>query len=531
MKNMVNIINFVRGVEPREGRNIDLEEPVKEQIRLLRENRLRGTFLLQYDALLNENFVQLMYSCADICEIGIWLEVVQPQVENIGETWKGRYSWDWYNDVGFLIGYEPRVRLRLIDEIMSKFHDTFGYYPKSAGAWHIDAVSLAYLEKKYQIKACCICRDQVGSDGYTMQGGYYNQAYYPSKNNSFCPAQKKENQISVPVFRMLGSDPVYEYDHQVIHYDGVLKRTPTLEPIGLGGIEEWCDWFFAEVFDGTGLAFQYTQAGQENSFGWHGMCKGLTYQHALIRKLAERKKIEVMTLGESGEWYQENFDMTPAATYTAKNDFAGLGYQSVWYSSRYYRTNVMYDHGTVRFRDLYLFQEQYEEKYLRNRCSTHSCEYRNLPVMDGALYTAPKSGEPAGIYLTDGKNKIIWDEFEYREQGGVAKITLKSGENSAEITFGESSIEVCSDMENLQLYAVYNGEHLFGKHTSDDATFTNRNSAGTNLTYVTEAVSKDDKILFTFDGWKYGISVKQEKVQKKTKKGIRYFILILESLC
>lgn len=516
MKNIVNIINFVRGVEPREDRNIDLVKPVEEQIQLLRENHLRGTFLLQYDALMNETFVQLMKSCADICEIGIWLEVVQPQVENIGETWNGRYSWDWYNDVGFLIGYEPQIRLRLIDEIMSKFYYIFGCYPRSVGAWHIDAVSLAYLETKYQIKACCICRDQVGSDGYTMQGGYYNQAYYPSKKNSFCPAQKRENQISVPVFRMLGSDPIYEYDHQVIHYKDILNRTPTLEPIGLGGVERWCDWFFGEIFDGTGLVFQYTQAGQENSFGWSGMCKGLLYQHALIRKLAKQKKIEVMTLGESGEWYQEHFGVTPAATYTAKNDFAGLGYRSVWYSSRYYRTNVMFDHGSVRFRDLYVFDEKYEEKYLRNRCSTHSCEYRNLPVMDGALYTNAQNGEPAGIYFMDGENKIIWDQFEYSEQNHIAKIGLKSGKNSAEITFYEKSIEICSDMENLQLHAVYDVEHLFGKHTSDNATFTNRNSAGTSLTYVTEAVSKDNRILFVFDGWKYEITVKQGKLAGST---------------
>ena len=177
MKNIVNIINFVRGVEPREGRNINLVQPVREQVRLLRENGLRGTFLLQYDAMLNDAYVEILKSCQDICELGVWLEIVQPLVENIGQTWKGRYPWDWYNDVGFLIGYQPEERIFLIDEIMSKFYKVFGYYPQSVGAWHVDAVSLAYLEEKYHIKACCICRDQVGTDGYTMQGGYFNQAY------------------------------------------------------------------------------------------------------------------------------------------------------------------------------------------------------------------------------------------------------------------------------------------------------------------------------------------------------------------
>ena len=79
MKNIVNIINFVRGVEPRPGReNLDLVKPVKEQIALLRKFHLRGTFLLEYDALINDTYIELMKSCADICEVGLWLEIVQP---------------------------------------------------------------------------------------------------------------------------------------------------------------------------------------------------------------------------------------------------------------------------------------------------------------------------------------------------------------------------------------------------------------------------------------------------------------------
>ena len=155
MKNIVNIINFVRGVEPR-PRDIDLQKPVIEQIRLLRENGLRGTFLLQYDALIDKSYLKLMDSCKDICEIGLWLEIVQPLVEKIGEPWRGRYSWDWHNDVGFLIGYEPQVRIRLIDAAMEQFKTTFGYYPESVGSWHIDAVSMKYLAEKYNVVACCI---------------------------------------------------------------------------------------------------------------------------------------------------------------------------------------------------------------------------------------------------------------------------------------------------------------------------------------------------------------------------------------
>ena len=58
----------------------------------------------------------------------------------------------------------------------------------------------------------CICKEQIGTDGYTLWGGYWNQAYYPSRLNAFMPAQTERLQIDVPIFRMLGSDPIYQYD-------------------------------------------------------------------------------------------------------------------------------------------------------------------------------------------------------------------------------------------------------------------------------------------------------------------------------
>lgn len=50
-----------------------------------------------------------------------------------------------------------------------------------------------------------------GDGGYTIWGGYWNQAIIPSRVNAYMPAQTEEGQIPVPIFRMLGSDPIYQY--------------------------------------------------------------------------------------------------------------------------------------------------------------------------------------------------------------------------------------------------------------------------------------------------------------------------------
>ena len=139
---------------------------------------------------------------------------MQALAEDAGIAWRGRagYSWDWYANVGFSVGYTPEERRKLVDTYMKKYHNVFGCYPKSFGSWLIDAYTLRYMHEAYGVNASCNCRDQWGTDGYTLWGGYYGNAYYPSKSNVLCPADKAENQIDVPIFRMLGSDPIYQYD-------------------------------------------------------------------------------------------------------------------------------------------------------------------------------------------------------------------------------------------------------------------------------------------------------------------------------
>ena len=54
---IVNIVNFIRGVEPRV--QVDLVEPVAKQIELARKHRLPTTWLIQYDALLRPEITEL----------------------------------------------------------------------------------------------------------------------------------------------------------------------------------------------------------------------------------------------------------------------------------------------------------------------------------------------------------------------------------------------------------------------------------------------------------------------------------------
>ena len=57
-KRIMNVVNFVRGVEPRD-KNADLYTPVVNQIEFNRRYNIPATFLLQYDAMLRRDFRHL----------------------------------------------------------------------------------------------------------------------------------------------------------------------------------------------------------------------------------------------------------------------------------------------------------------------------------------------------------------------------------------------------------------------------------------------------------------------------------------
>lgn len=399
---IVNIVNFIRQTEPRDPAITDqvLFETVEEQVRLLRSHSLRGTFLLQYDALINPAYRELMGSEMERgSEVGAWWEITEPHVKAAGIEWRGRYPWDWHADVGFSTGYTPEERERLVDVYMEEFRSAFGVYPSSVGSWFIDAHTLAYMYDRYGIVASCNCKDQVGTDGYTLWGGYWNQAYYPSRLNAYMPAQDEDAQIPVPVFRMLGSDPVYQYDTGL---GNSIQGVITLEPVypDAGGSSSWVRRFLHSMTSDPCIGFNYVQAGQENSFTWAAMKDGLTMQMDILDSLSRAGRVRIETLAESGRWFRSRYRVTPPTSVTVLSDTYGKGLGTMWYDSRYYRANILWSRDSIRFRDLHLFDQDIRSGYVDRRGTGNQCVYRTCAVMDGFSWSTPE--EYAGIRFMGG---------------------------------------------------------------------------------------------------------------------------------
>ena len=489
-KKIVNIVNFVRAEDPRVQQK-ELFDTFVNEVELCKKYTMPYTFLMQYDALARNEYVNVLKSNTDKnMEIGIWIEMAQEQVEKVGIEWRGRkgFKWDWYVNPDMLMAYTLPQREALIDELMKLFFEKFGYYPRSAGSWLLDAYSVRYMAEKYDIESFCICREQFGTDGYTLWGGYYNQGYYPSRDNILMPAQTKENQINVPIFRMLGPDPIYQYDLGLDeHYNPLpLQYVHTLEPSWeCGQNPDWVDWYLHTNFESEDLGFSYTQTGQENPFTWSVFGEALKMQMDKIYDGVKLGKWEALTLGETGRWFKKTYETTPATAVTALTDWKCEEHQSVWYDCKNYRVNFYRENGKVGIRDLFVFDESYPERYTREPVIGEGAVYDALPIIDGYRWSG--NDIHSVLYFTDDIGCPINAEIvkvDSEQESSLLKLTVKTDNETIYINCSENGIELISTNKSIDLLFRYN------------------TLADTSIEYIEEKI-----IQYSHNGAVYGIKL------------------------
>lgn len=235
---IVNIYNFIRKSHEEPSRFIqDDFDTIQKQIQVVRQYGLPATYALKYDALTDGRYQKLLRENTDPQdEISAWWEITRELCEKAGVRFRGKVTEEFDERVNsaYSIGYEPEERRRLVDAYMDTFREVFGRYPQSIGSWVLDTVTLEYAARKYGITAGATCRDQIGTDGFTLWGGYPNGVYYPSRLNENLPSQAVENQLPVPVFRRADGTRI-EMEHEGFAYHLTVERG-TVTKAGAEGV-------------------------------------------------------------------------------------------------------------------------------------------------------------------------------------------------------------------------------------------------------------------------------------------------------
>lgn len=412
---IVHIYNFIRMSHTEPSRFIsDDFETLREQLILIKQYGFPGTYALKYDALTNPRYQALLKEYLDEAdELGAWWEITEPLCRRAGIRFRDSRDaliYDDRVDSAYSPGYEPEERERLVDAYMADFFAVFGCFPTSIGSWVLDEVTVAYARQRYGVSAACICRDQMGVDGFTLWGGWPNGVYLPSRHNIFIPASTEESRLDIPVFRLLGPDPIYNFEADV--RDG-LQGVYTLEPSWLAGRDPaFLRDYFSNLTDDKGFGVAYAQVGQENNFLWENIRPGLTPQLEMIAHLAAEGKIRLETMAATGRWFAQQYRLTPPLMLQTDSDWTGGGLCAQWYACVNYRLGVLGENGQLRIRDLFLYREDYPGRYLCRRMQGTKSTFDALPLLfpqiwGGAadrpfLRFADENGtEPAGQILFD----------------------------------------------------------------------------------------------------------------------------------
>jgi len=347
-----SVINPVR-ISPN---NPNPLESLKAEYKVVEDVDLPATWLITYDVLENADMVSEISTFGKEHEIGIFLEVGEELCETAGVTYDKSYSWHHAANV-FLTGYSQQDRLKLIDTVFDEFKLVFGYYPKSVGAWWIDAYSLSYMYDKYGVTGNLGLADQYVTDGYRVWGTYWAEPFYPSKINSGIPGEGNNRSGAVTV-QWAPRDPLNGY------FDSYYSTQDYLQ------VKEGLDTtYFEKLTDLYGNKhrnrFGHVVVGLESDLNYDAYEGEYKNQMETVRKKADRGELKVINLSDFATWYKETFPDRSPSYLVESSDLLGKNLKTFWYTSTKYRIGIAYNEGTQNLEifDLRVYPDNFYEPY------------------------------------------------------------------------------------------------------------------------------------------------------------------------
>lgn len=211
-QNLISCENrYVTLVNPVRGRSLWSDKSVKpliDQYLVSSKYGVSTTWLLQYDALIDQEITNQIKNFEILGERGLFLEISKKLSVDSGVKFDDSVRWS-HPGVVFLSGYTQSERRRLIDTLYREFKSVFGYYPKSIGAWWIDSYSLNYIKENYGLDTILIVADQKTTDSYGVWGQWWGYPYIPSTSNVLTPSSNKG--LNAVVIQWAQRDPILAF--------------------------------------------------------------------------------------------------------------------------------------------------------------------------------------------------------------------------------------------------------------------------------------------------------------------------------
>ncbi len=427
-KTFANEDSFITIVNPQRISvyNKDPLGSFRAQIKEVEKRNLPATWIITYDVLARKDFVDSLKKLNSNQELGIFLEVTASLARAANVKYNQTESWHYATSL-FLSGYTQEDRKNLIDTVFKKFKDSFGYYPRSVGAWWVDSYSLEYMKSKYDITGTLGVSDQYDLDNYQIWGTWWSIPYYPSKIHAGIPAESSKEKIDVVTFRWAARDPINGYKN-------TLNKLPSLY-----SLQDYstltAPFYFDELLKLYALKQPLNKFGHA-TIGLEGDLSPGVYESQYanhldtVKTLHEEKKVQVLTMKDFSSWYRNQFPISPNHIIES-SDLLGRNLRSIWINTPFYRINILHDTKTLETNilDLRIYYNNFEEPFNKSPNKQLNLSI-NLPfVIDSVIQPNGETKLNLGSLKRVQKDKIIFDKGEI-------------GFNDTAITFAGKTIKV-----------------------------------------------------------------------------------------
>ncbi len=415
---VITVINPIRELGLQMGKG-DALASLKSQWQVTHDLGISATWLWQYSTLEDKKIVDLAKSQMHNQEFGLFLEIDRNLAKEAGVQYRGQGPW-YFSDGLLLVSYDQTERKRLIDTAFSKFKSTFGYYPKSAGAWWVGADSIDYMQEKYGIVSSLRAADQFDLDVYSIWGTPWSIPYVSSKENSGIPGNSWEDSSKVVIMQWAARDPLRGYG------PSSENGTYSIQDYGLKGYELSFFNYLSSIY----LKKPHDQmvVGLESdlpSGSYQGSYKD---KLSLVSQWNKNGKVKIMLAKDYAEEFLSQHKILPPTNYFLTKDFRSED-QSFWFNSVNFRA------GIEKIRDeIFLID-------LRNYSNAGFEDFAQLPNSQGYL----RISEPAIIDSARFPDKKILI--------GKSNQSLQIKENNGNVTLlaGRSKIAFFTS-EKFELY-------------------------------------------------------------------------------
>jgi hypothetical protein len=204
------------------SRNSVIQESLdifRTQQQIAHDHGLRTTIQMTYASLFNEEAVAIAKEHHAQYGDEIGSTFLGLQCQQFRAKFKSKELAIWL--------FSMNDKRRIVDEVLGKFYEVFGFYPTSTGSYYMDAELVSYIKSQYpMIKAAvATCWEEgpkafwnANNSWYTLlDGGPWNP-WIPSKRNIHCPASDADDDIGIVAIPHLSRDLMAVFDGPGSYY-------------------------------------------------------------------------------------------------------------------------------------------------------------------------------------------------------------------------------------------------------------------------------------------------------------------------